>query len=180
MKKARLMRLVKLLRKDASNKDGIRFNLTTWARPSARSRRWHKAPADPIPVNCGTTACAMGLAALSGEFKKEGLFAAYIKEGNEVSLVPELGSKDPGIDNSHGFSAAARLFGIRYDVADWLFSPSYYQSRQRKGAKGERAVADRIAKFVRDGGLPRNKKTGKRYSVSEWKWRYSVSEWNWR
>lgn len=172
MKKARLMRLVKLLRKDASNKKGVKFDLETWGWCSDRQQPlWDSTTANLLPVSCGTTACAMGLAALSGEFEKEGLFATYIEEWNGVSLVPELVSKDPGLDNSQGFSAAARLFGIRYDVADWLFSPSYYQSRQRKGAKGERAVADRIAKFVRDGGLPRNKKTGKRYSVSEWYWR---------
>lgn len=163
MKKARLMRLVKLLRKDAANKNGVRFNLAIWARPSEPRCRWHKTPAD-IPVNCGTSACAMGLAVISGEFEKEGLRARFDYRSYDIVMHPALGT-------FVGLDAAAALFGIDYVEASWLFSPAYYQSTLRKGAKGERAVADRIAKFVRDGGLPRNKKTGKRYSVSKWNFR---------
>lgn len=168
MNKARLMRLVKLLRKDAANKKGIKFNLTFWAGPSTPDpspnkaigdHRWAKAPVDPVPLNCNTSACAMGLAVLSGEFKKEGLYATYADTWNGTVMDPAF--KPRGATMTYtGFTAAEELFGLNDDQAQYLFSPVLYRKKFLRGAKGERYVANRIAKFVRDGGLPIDKKTG--------------------
>ena len=56
MNKKRLLKLADLLEADAKNKKGIKFDY--WATANL---------ADPKePISCGTSACAMGLAALSG------------------------------------------------------------------------------------------------------------------
>ena len=166
MKVKRLERLVKLLRKDARNKKGVKFDLTTWASPAnSINRRWITEP-DEIPVSCNTTACAMGLAVISGEFEKEGLYANYVNQWNGVAMQPAIKVKDrkQGMEYvSTNFAAARALFGLKHDIeASWLFNPSFYKGSDRRGAKAELKVAKRISKLIKDGGLPRNPKTGKR------------------
>lgn len=71
--KRRALKLADLLEKDAKNKKGIRFDLSTVFTATALEEG-KDIPSDYVPeVSCGTTACAMGLAAISGEFKRAGL-----------------------------------------------------------------------------------------------------------
>lgn len=148
MKNTRLKRLARLLRKDAANPKGIQFDITRWAAPAGTVVAvFDQMPTEPVPVDCGTSACAMGLAVLSGEFKKEGLRANYRHSWSGIAMHPEL-------NGVHDFAAAQLLFNITPAQAAWLFSPTSYPRDKRKGAKGELTVARRIESLVRTGKLP--------------------------
>jgi hypothetical protein len=124
----RLLKLADLLEADAKNKKGIRFDLGTWG--------W--AENTNNPVSCGTTACAMGLAVASGAFTRAGL----LPPGSNGKLIPRVGK-------AMGFQAAQKLFHIKDDEADYLFSDSSYPLHiPTTEAAGERAVAKRIRRFV--------------------------------
>ena len=79
----------------------------------------------------------MGLAAISGKFKRAGL--SYTVSGNylNVTMHGEIGTYT---------SAAVELFDITYREASILFSPGSYVDTT--GSKGEREVAKRIRKLV--------------------------------
>ena len=126
MNKRRLLKLAGLLEADAKNKAGIKFNMGDWG-----SVEDHKNP-----VSCGTTACAMGLAALSGAFKKDGL--DYYRNKHFV-LFKWKGRCIDGID------AAQRLFELDHHDAWDFFIPSHHP---QEGAVAERHLAKRIRKFV--------------------------------
>lgn len=66
MNKRRLLKLADLLVKDARTKKGIRFSMDV-----VIARKNPEAGA--VKMDCGTTGCAMGLAAVSGAFKRAGL-----------------------------------------------------------------------------------------------------------
>lgn len=130
MKKERLLKLADLLEADAKNKTGLRFDMGNWGTIT-----------DPTkPVSCGTTACAMGLAALSGAFKRAGL--GYRISGEQLLITMH--------DRVDAMEAAEKLFGISYEEAEYLFIDT-----AGEGARGERAVAKQIRKFVARGGLPK-------------------------
>lgn len=65
----RLKLLAQKLREDAANPNGIKFEIGVWYGDVDGAK----------PVSCGTTACAMGLAALSPEFQAMGLKPQIIK-----------------------------------------------------------------------------------------------------
>lgn len=130
----RMLTLATLLEADAKNKYGLKFDLGTWGDGVDRNH---------MGLDCGTRACAMGLAALSGKFKRAGL-RYKIRDnsdffGDSTNLVVMLG-------NRRGFSAAQKLFDLSEDEAEWLFSKNYYTLEQGKGA--ERAVAKRLRRFA--------------------------------
>jgi hypothetical protein len=127
--KQRLLKLADLLETDAKNKNGVKFDLTTWGQVSDSTK----------PVSCGTSACAMGLAALSGAFKKQGLQYEVGGTGYlHVGINGEWG----------GFYAAQKLFDISGDEAEWLFDVDGYGAAEVTGAKGEHNVAKRLRDFV--------------------------------
>jgi hypothetical protein len=105
-------------------------------------------PQDKLPpITCSTTACAMGLAMLSKKFEQFGLITEfYLFAGLDER-------KDPGIvmipscNGETGFDAAAELFGISSEIAQYLFDPDYY-NKCPSGAEGELVVADRIEDFL--------------------------------
>ena len=130
MKTDLLLKLADLLEADANNPHGVRFNLGTWITTSKGA-----AP----EMSCGTQACAMGLAAISGIFKDEGLTYDH----GDVQLITSHGLR------YSGFFAAARLFKIDVTAAIKLFSPDAYDVRH--GIKAELAVAERIRKGVATG-----------------------------
>ena len=132
MNKRRLLKLARLLEADAKNAKGVRFDLNLWGVINDEKK----------PVSCGTTACAMGLAVVSGVFKRDGL----LPPGSQ-SCEPQFRSPVTG-RVSFGFAAAARLFEISIPKASFLFSAVKYQDRRTSGAEGERAVAKRIREFV--------------------------------
>lgn len=132
----RLLRLARLLEADAKSRRGIKFDLDTFG--------WSdkKTPS----VGCGTTACALGLAALSGAFKNQGLTAEFDKNifSDTIHVRPSI--EVDGVQFEE-FAAAEQLFSITNDESQFLFSPDYYGTNQT-GAKGERFVAKRIRDFV--------------------------------
>lgn len=173
--RARLALLAKVLREDAAKPDGVTFDLGNWAMPVSDlsdigedSRvdtknwqipeekisnvgGWEYAPADvlePIPVSCGTSACALGLAALTKEFQDMGLSYKYqivTPQGHTENtrgawMIPEyLGF--------HGLDAGAAFFGISTEDASYFFDPDQYD-RTPTHAKGEILVAERIEAFL--------------------------------
>ncbi len=131
MNKRRLLKLADLLEADAKNKKGIKFDMYGWGRVS-----------DPdAPLSCGTAACAMGLAALSGAFERAGLTADY--------PYGRVGFRWRG-RRVDGFSAGAKLFDIAHWQSEQLFA---LNSDNNLGAVAERAKAKQIRKFVATGEL---------------------------
>lgn len=139
--KRRLLKLADMLMADARKKKGIKFDLGVIAKPSSNTQPLSQDYVPPL--SCGTTACAMGLAAISGEFKRAGL--SYIVNIWENDISTTLN----GVKTDYT-DAAIRVFDITRDAANYLFSPWWYSGHTR-GAKGERAVAQRIRQFVKTG-----------------------------
>jgi hypothetical protein len=126
MNKRRLLKLADLLEADAKNKKGVRFHMHGWGYVT-----------DPEnPISCGTKACAMGLAAISGTFKRAGL-TPHLEESSI-----RFRWKGRKID---GFTAAEKLFGISPEASDYFFAPS---DEIVEGAADERRLARRIRRFV--------------------------------
>jgi hypothetical protein len=143
MNKRRLLKLADLLEADAKNKKGVKFDLGTWASPSGDSwnRQWNTKE-DEIKVDCGTTACAVGLACISGAFARSGLTYTYKPSWmGGFHLIPKF-------DGSKEFPAVAKFFGVEKSEALWLFSAEQYPDNKTTGAAGERFVAKRIRDFV--------------------------------
>ena len=129
-----LRKLARMLDRDADNKKGIRFDLSIFGKT--------KVPHDQLKVtafgfltvkrgfkpelSCGTTACAVGYAALSGKFK--GL--SY--------TVDEDGAIH--VDGSN------KVFDLTNEQWEFLFEDSSYEG-VTTGARGERKVAKRIRQF---------------------------------
>lgn len=124
----RLLKLADMLETDASNKSGIRFDFTNWG---------YVGDAQNM-VSCGTSACAMGLAAVSGAFRRQGL-DCRIKQDGAIEIIFGK-TKSP-------IRASARLFHISEGQATRLFALSLGLSYLH-GARAERAVAKRIRDFV--------------------------------
>jgi hypothetical protein len=127
MHKRRLLKLADLLEADAKNKKGVKFDMGNWG--------WTDDAKNPL--SCGTSACAMGLAALSGKFKRAGL--TYKFHGPALHFC--WNGRD--ID---GIEAAEQLFEIDSSDAWDFFLPK--EGEPDEGAKAERALAKRIRKFV--------------------------------
>jgi len=133
--KRRLLKLADMLEADAKNKKGIKFDIGTVG---------HTNDDDVKPsLSCGTTACAMGLAAISGKFKRAGL--SYFCEKGSSGFILETTMYGKEITYTE---AAVQLFDISYQEAYLLFYPGYYPEDKSEGAKGEREVAKRIRRLV--------------------------------
>lgn len=136
MNKRRLLKLAGLLEADAKNKKGICFDISNVGRPVDMEKRFKR---NQVPIDCGTTACAMGLAAITGAFARAGL--SFCTDGFWVHTKWNGRKTDYDI-------AATRLFNITNDQAHFLFTPHSYPREKREGAVGERFVAKRIRDFV--------------------------------
>lgn len=134
MNKKRLLKLADLLEADAKNKKGIKFDLGM----IGESSDWMAETFEP-KVDCGTTACAMGLAAISGAFKGAGL--SYKVTGNAIDTTMN------GRRTSY-IRSACRVFEITYREANYLFSPYWYFKSIPRGSAGEIKVAKLIRDFV--------------------------------
>jgi hypothetical protein len=130
----RLLKLAALLLVDAKNKKGIKFDIGTVGRVSDPTK-------EEIPLDCGTTACAMGLAAISGAFKKQGLTA--ISRTSDDGESNQLWCAWNGRIRDYCRTAMS-LFGITQDQANYLFSPWTYPWNKKTGAAGEKEVVRRI------------------------------------
>lgn len=149
--KERLPRMSGLLRADAANPTGVKFDLGTWAEPADNSicvlKAWSTEQGFKVPLDCGTKACAFGLGAISGEFAAEGL-SYVIGDGSQMptgTLTPTLTRE--GRPTLTHFYAAAELFDISLSDARYFFDPDCY-SGVPKEAEGELMVADRIDAYV--------------------------------
>ena len=136
----RLLKVADLLDNDAKNKKSVRFDLDVIV---AHSRlylqdgtdKW--LTIDKPELNCGTTACAIGLVCISGLFKD---FSFIINHYNSIQ---------PVYKEYQGFYNATQVFfDINENEVEYLFTPSTYNKSEKKGARGERAVAKRIRQFV--------------------------------
>lgn len=142
MNKRRLLKLALLLEADAKKRKGLQFDLGTWGLSYEGG----------MAVSCNTKACAMGLAALSGAFKRDGLTYEVVPRFIED---PTLGSRINISFNGRGLpiNAAKRLFEITAPQAEWLFLPDSYEDCP-VSKKGERIVAKRIRDFVAGKATP--------------------------
>jgi hypothetical protein len=150
--KRRLLKLADMLETDARNKKGVTFNLATVVAKTSEDGSGYSPYAEfnPEPT-CGTTACAMGLAAISGEFKRAGLSYTFSKKHGFI--VTTWNGRFKEYDD-----AAVKLFSITKAEANYLFTPMCYQDKSAgwgglitstvEGAAGERRVARRIRKLV--------------------------------
>jgi hypothetical protein len=142
MNKERLLKLADLLEADAANPIGLKFDLGVWGTTEPDDFHDDAPPAPPVSISCGTSACAMGLAVLSGAFADAGLFNGSFSKSR---IVPEMRAS-----GACGFDAAAELFDIDETSANHLFDAACYPRGKRTGAEGERDVAARIREFVAD------------------------------
>jgi len=134
--KRRLLKLADLLEEDAKNKKGLKFDMCEWGAGEDRTK----------PISCGTTACAMGLAGLSGAFKRAGLKTEF--RGDDKTFWLDFSFDGPAGATSGAYYSAQLLFNITSQEADFLFIPDFYPFDKLTGAKGERYVAKRIRDFV--------------------------------
>ena len=148
--KNRLLKLARLLREDAANLKGVKFDLGYLV----------DLPSDPdVPLwSCGTTACAVGLAAVSGAFKAQGLRLDTSRMGN-VYIEGEEEAYGVGAARwsceKTWIDAAQTLFGLSRAEVAYLFTDDPYvvEGKKTYGAKGERNVAKRI-EGVAERGFP--------------------------
>lgn len=144
---SRLERLAKLLEQDAANPKGVQFNISQWAGPAWGDEHEGAFPTKKIKVDCGTMACGMGLAALSGEFKKDGLTYTLIGSTGSYMLCPTFMDNERSFPEE-GFDAAEALFEIARGHVEYLFDADYYPEEMHKGAKGELYMAKRIRALI--------------------------------
>ena len=129
MNKKRLLKLADLLEADAENKKGLQFDYFTWGWVTDETK----------PMSCGTSACALGLAALSGAFKRAGLGWRQPK-GDTIKFLWN-GRR------VRASRAAMKTFGLSEKDSDYLFINAAGLPCTN-GAKAELAVAKRIRDFV--------------------------------
>lgn len=136
--KKRLLKLADLLMKDARNKKGIKFDMRTWG-----------VVKDPeTPMSCGTSACAMGLAALSGAFSKAGL---RYRISSMFGLQIFVGDNDILGD---AIRSAEIVFGLTNHQAVRLFMPDGRGAGPNvTGAAAEIKKAKQIRHFVKTGEI---------------------------
>jgi len=139
MNNERLLRLADLLEADASRVDGIKFNLGCLVQPDVNATFLGLSK---VKLDCGTQACAVGLAALTGAFEAEGLTYTVESGYFEPIFAGEQCEWD---------WAAGKLFEIEPNVVGFLFTVEGYWKEHREpliGASAEREVAQRIRDLV--------------------------------
>jgi len=132
----RLERLAQILDGYVKDSSGRKFDLGGgWATP--RTRRvgflWRKQ------IECGTTACAVGLACLSGQFAADGL----------CYLINDDGQLLPMYDEVNNWEAVEQFFGLSRKQAHRLFYEGSYAVST--GPRAALAVARRIRNTIRRG-----------------------------
>lgn len=131
----RLLKLADLLMADARSNKGIKFDFSDWGH--VKHKFAGLLPGNRAPVSCATTACAMGLAAVSGAFKRQGLDHEVVGGFLRFTIKGE---------HVYGHYAARQLFGIPPNDAAWLFTAGH--PGRGKGPAAERAVAKRLRDYV--------------------------------
>lgn len=131
MNKRRLLKLADLLEADAKNENGIKFDYYDWGHISNLKQ----------PMSCGTEACALGLAAISGAFKSAGLGyeLPYNSIYTQINITYKGRVSDP-------LQAGMNVFGLTDSEALFLFVPKSEDEVQ--GAKAEKNAAKKIRELV--------------------------------
>ncbi len=141
MNKDRIQRFIDLLKADAANPKGVKFDMGVWTHPEgAVSRRDVPVGTKEVKVDCGTHACALGLAAISGVFKDDGLSFRVWTERPDDSvgmLIPTFGTLQE-------YEAGAAFLGITQQDANVLFDNNYYPYEKTRGADAELEVVKRL------------------------------------
>lgn len=133
MNKRRLLKLADLLDENAKNKKGIRYN----------HGRWGTIANENEPVSCGTQACALGLAAISGAFRRNGL-GYKVNDTGWVSFTIDKAPHNP-------LYAANKIFDVDERLYDRIFVNPPRNTKGvlvEVGAQAEKAVARNIRKIV--------------------------------
>ena len=130
--KKRLLKLRDLLLKDAKNKKGLQFDMGTWGEVGVGEKPG---------LTCNTRACALGLAALSGEFKRAGL-------GYELSANGQIWPTLNGVQGADTVLVGAEAFDIPHRLSNALFGAWYEDG---DGAEAERNMAKIIKYLVKHG-----------------------------
>ena len=127
-----LLQLADILEANANNEHGAKFDLCTIGTfdPS------EIAPA----MNCGTTACGMGIAALSGAFPRLGYTIKRFDDEAQIQCTIDG-------DECGYLGAAMTVFGLNVHEARILFDPQY-SSRPNEGREGELALVSDIRTLV--------------------------------
>jgi len=129
----RLLKLADLLEANANNPTGAKFDYNFWG---------YVPEGAQVAVDCGTTVCALGLAAISGQFPglgyKVGRYDPEMK-ANWLEITLE------GSSEEYGTNMAAEVFDITKTESGFLFVNAPISLR---GAEGELALADIIRRFV--------------------------------
>lgn len=143
MNKRRLLKLAAMLEADAKKKTGISFNLSTVVQTDEPVSR-------KVKLNCGTQACAMGLAAISGVFVYCGLSYRLNPDFcGAAAIVTTVNGKSLDYD-----LAAMATFDLTERQAGFLFTPSDYpDGMSLRGHDAELYVAKRIRNFVKTGSI---------------------------
>jgi hypothetical protein len=136
-----LLRLADLLEADATKDDGVRFTIDVWGTVSEPER----------PLSGSTTACGMGLAALSGAFHDTGLrYRLDYKSGIVIFMADWPTAL---IDMGRPMTAARCVFGLDEAQAEYLFLGGWpCDTSELIGAARERRMAQVIRQFVAEGG----------------------------
>lgn len=143
MNKRRLLKLAGLLEANAKNRKGAKFDLAYWGTVEKAEEL----------MSCGTTACAAGLAAISGAFKRQGLSYRLEKrafsEGFNIEITLNGLCVDDMENGTNGsFISVQKFFDLTIREGEFLFLPNKYPGLPTKEAAGEFIVAQRIRQFV--------------------------------
>lgn len=147
MNKKRLLKLADLLDKNAANKKGLKFNLHNWGDSVVADDQTSGLIRSVdgnvrFTMDCNTTACGMGLAAISGAFKRAGLEYIISLHGR-AAFIYDFEMKGVAMD---GIEAAMELFGISRSQALALFVGD--GQKRIRGVAAEMELARRIRYFV--------------------------------
>lgn len=155
MKKQRLLKLADLMDTIADGRKRKKADL-----PSFYMSAFIVSSDDCVTnLSCNSQACALGSAAVSGIFERQGLHVGAYHHGINMFDV-NLETRDGRVYRN--FDAAAELFGITEAQAQELFADSQLYGREQlpEGARGARRVAKEIREFVARGGLPKRNAEG--------------------
>jgi hypothetical protein len=145
----RMKHFAKILQEHHDN--GILFYMRDWLctykkgdgqrRPLGTDENW-----------CGTSACALGLAALDPVFNKQGLRHSYSKLGLRCSNSSIMFYHGNGRCVDYGVNAGAVFFGIHWHTAEWLFLPCRYPVPP--AVITTQHVLRRVQYLIKHNGLP--------------------------
>lgn len=155
------------------------FNLSGWVMNEASMHRDdpdfvknHWNTVGNVQKTCGTSACAMGYAALDPAFQAQGLTlkievygpdgrtveypVTTVKEFNEITRRPTLEVDEIYIrfNGQDGIGAAMEFFGITEKAATWMFLPDHYEdmTQDNQVPITPQAVIDRLRAVIEAGG----------------------------